>query len=405
MPDEQVTQLDEIVKQLRPKITLFPEADNEKRFIKYSTLKAFIAGESQFWSRHNEGNLSQLAQYFQRVLSQLQSAEGTTDPNQQQQSIQQAVAQANQHNRVLYSDTAQGQFIGRMYGLHSLTGLAAFDYFKRSIANRLEPEYFEGTHWAIQWLRGRELDDLRSTSEAEALAILRGQVEETRSELEAHYGDFTKEILDWKDQTQTSLEGFSGNTKSELQEYLDQKKERFEQDLGKWTKRVTDLEELYQEKLRLEGPAQYWEKLKKEHEEKGSLWRRWAVASGTLLIATIGIFLYSPPGWFLESAKTLSPASIRGSILMVVVISVFIYFIRLFIKLATSRYHLVHDSEERLQLTHLYLALIQAEAMKPEEREIVLQSLFSRAESGLLKGDGSPAFPGPFGSILEWFKK
>jgi hypothetical protein len=74
-------------------------------------------------------------------------------------------------------------------------------------------------------------------------------------------------------------------------------------------------------------------------------------------------------------------------------ISVGIFLINFFIKLAISAFHLSRDAYERLQLTHLYLALLNEEGITKEERTIVLQSLFSRADTGLLKGDSSPTIP------------
>jgi hypothetical protein len=41
----------------------------------------------------------------------------------------------------------------------------------------------------------------------------------------------------------------------------------------------------------------------------------------------------------------------------------------------------------------MYLALIKEKAIEPKEREIVLQALFSRADTGLLKTEGGPTMP------------
>ena len=60
-----------------------------------------------------------------------------------------------------------------------------------------------------------------------------------------------------------------------------------------------------------------------------------------------------------------------------------------------SSYHLQRDAEEREQLTHLYLSLINEGAdLDTDSRSIVLQSLFSRVDSGLISGDSSPTMPG-----------
>ena len=87
------------------------------------------------------------------------------------------------------------------------------------------------------------------------------------------------------------------------------------------------------------------------------------------------------------------------------IVSVAVYIIRLFVKLALSSYHLARDAKEREQLTYVYLALNKEKAIATEERNIVLQSIFSRADTGLLKGDSSPTIPdGVVSQILKNIK-
>jgi hypothetical protein len=58
-----------------------------------------------------------------------------------------------------------------------------------------------------------------------------------------------------------------------------------------------------------------------------------------------------------------------------------------------SSYHLARDAEERHTLTFFYLALLKDTEVKDEDRNLILQSLFSRVETGLLKDDSSPTMP------------
>ena len=59
-----------------------------------------------------------------------------------------------------------------------------------------------------------------------------------------------------------------------------------------------------------------------------------------------------------------------------------------------STFHLVRDAEEREQLTFVFLAMQKEKAIDPTERHLIMQSLFSRADTGLLKDEGSPTMPG-----------
>jgi hypothetical protein len=57
-------------------------------------------------------------------------------------------------------------------------------------------------------------------------------------------------------------------------------------------------------------------------------------------------------------------------------------------------------AEEREQLTLVYLALSKEGKIDEKERDIILEALFSRVETGLLSGDSSPAMPG-VGSLID----
>jgi hypothetical protein len=46
-----------------------------------------------------------------------------------------------------------------------------------------------------------------------------------------------------------------------------------------------------------------------------------------------------------------------------------------------SAYHLARDAEERYTLTYLYLSLLKDNNVTDNERNLVMQSLFSRAET------------------------
>lgn len=63
-------------------------------------------------------------------------------------------------------------------------------------------------------------------------------------------------------------------------------------------------------------------------------------------------------------------------------------------RLAFSSFHLQRDAEERQQLTYVYLALSNETHADEESGKIILQALFSRAETGLLASESEPTMPG-----------
>ena len=59
-----------------------------------------------------------------------------------------------------------------------------------------------------------------------------------------------------------------------------------------------------------------------------------------------------------------------------------------------SSLHLSRDAEERKQLAYVYLALRNDKVLKDDERQLVFQAIFSRADTGLFKEDSSPTMSG-----------
>ena len=85
--------------------------------------------------------------------------------------------------------------------------------------------------------------------------------------------------------------------------------------------------------------------------------------------------------------------TVRTTAMLTVITSVSIYGLRVAVKLTMSSYHLARDARERKQLTYFYLSLINEKAVTDKERELIMTSLFSRADTGLLKGYSSPEMP------------
>ena len=81
--------------------------------------------------------------------------------------------------------------------------------------------------------------------------------------------------------------------------------------------------------------------------------------------------------------------------------SVAIYVLRITIKLAMSSFHLSRDAKEREQLAYFYLSLKKDAAISDTERAIVINALFSRSDTGLLKGDSSPSMSANVVELLD----
>lgn len=155
--------------------------------------------------------------------------------------------------------------------------------------------------------------------------------------------------------------------------------------------RIADLENTYQEKLRLEKPATYWKKSAHKYGVQGSLW------SIALLLSTIAGFMYFSDfftTWLEGKEVGVELNTIQGIVLFGTGLAIYAFLIRTLSRLTFSSFHLMRDSEEREQLTYLYLALNNDNNIDVSSRDIVLQALFSRSETGLLVSESGPTMPG-----------
>lgn len=198
------------------------------------------------------------------------------------------------------------------------------------------------------------------------------------------YEEFIKKIDDLKSEKDTLFNTWFDDTKTnQWQSWYDPT-----------TKRVNELEDTYREKLKLEEPAKYW------NERAGKLKTQGWIAL-SLIILLVGFtcwslakILWTAPeqiyeSWFGDDKS----AAIRWSIIYITLISFIAYAIRALTKFMFSSFHLSRDCEERHTLTYFYLSLIKDSNVDEKDRQLIMQSLFSRAETGLLKDDSSPTMP------------
>ncbi|MBN1555843.1 MAG: hypothetical protein JXA11_13960 [Phycisphaerae bacterium] len=169
----------------------------------------------------------------------------------------------------------------------------------------------------------------------------------------------------------------------------------FSEELASRNTRLKELEDLYQTKLRLESPVKYWTDFAKSKQIRGIFWFIVfsLILSGTALGITLLIINVLKGSD--SNPETITPSFIRMSLLILSVFALLVYGMRACLKLAMSNFHLKSDAFERAKLTESYLAIIEKnpEAIPDGQREIILQSLFGRSDTGLLKDDGHPIMP------------
>jgi len=154
---------------------------------------------------------------------------------------------------------------------------------------------------------------------------------------------------------------------------------------------IRSLEQKYEDKLRFEKPSDYWRERAKSLRWQGALWSVFLVggvagSAGALMWYLLQIAVND---WSLSFGVHSLP-SVAGFLGVLGAIG---FGLRFLGRMTYSAFHLQRDAEERLQLTNFYLALGEDANKDPDTRNMVLQALFSRSDSGLLGGDHSPVLP------------
>ena len=227
----------------------------------------------------------------------------------------------------------------------------------------------------------------------------RKEEEESLENLRAKWkkitGDLTKDLKCFKDIELERLEKLH----QETLEWKQQQEYQINELVENATSKIAENESIFKEKLRLEKPVAYWEQRENHFNHSGYLWLTSLVLSSIFIVKELTNILVNLPT-FMNIGKTLDIATAKGMVITLTIISFAAFLVRTFSKLTFASFHLARDASERKQLTHVYLAL-KKEANIPSEHEaIILQSLFSRADTGLLGGDHSPTMPN-IGNILD----
>jgi hypothetical protein len=278
----------------------------------------------------------------------------------------------------------------------------AYDYItKPDLQNVHDKNRFAGFLFACEFL-SKDYSGIANRVAAEQESI-----ENIKNDQYQYLTEFEKHLNEYLSTSHKKLI----NATSQIDDLVKEKKENFEswfkttsENFASYNKeaksRVQELEDLYQEKLKLEAPAKYWENRAIKLRKEGFWWLSGLITClGVATLVLIWILGKISDGT-IEKIFQNTGTAIKWSVVLITIISFLAYTIRTLSKLTFSSFHLFRDAQEREQLTYVYLSLQKEKVIDQTERHLIMQSLFSRADSGLLKDDGSPTMPG---NIIDKF--
>lgn len=292
-------------------------------------------------------------------------------------------------------DSAETLFLLSLYNEKRESYLGAIEFFNGNLPNTSNKQYFIGYLMAYEF-QSKSFSEIvdRKGKEKKALETIRlnfqklheSSVQSTQEYIRNSYdkfNEYSKLIDQLKTDKEELFNSWFVNQESDFTTFFNTS-----------TQSIKKLEDLYLEKLKLEAPARYWRERAKKLRREGITWV-------SLLFISVGLTVYILLQLLSrfsdnEFSKIFSNTgtAIKWSILLITTISFLAFAIKSFSKLTFSSFHLMRDAEEKEQLTYVYLALTKEKGIDPTERHLVMQSLFSRADTGLLKDDASPTMPG-----------
>lgn len=302
----------------------------------------------------------------------------------------------NSSQNAIEFNSPEGSFLQDLYAKKPASLDGAYHYLVNRISNSFSNRaYIEGVFLAYEFKlqEASELGQRRDKSKR-SISALRNEAETYITESESHLTNFLAEAKQASEQNSLAVSEFQKAKEEAYNTWFDQTKEDFE-NFNRGAQEWLDAQEtLYREKLRLEKPAEHWRQRADKLKSEGKIWL-WclvgATCLGTLLLFLILVLV--PDGLKLDPF-TGDATAIKWTIVFITFISFLAFGIRTLAKITYSTFHLARDAEEREQLAYVYLALRKDGNVDDTERHLIMQSLFSRADTGLLKDDSSPTMPG-----------
>lgn len=384
----------------------FKDITNTKEwsFDNIEALKQFIENEKEFWSQEKSklNNDRNLSSYFNvvttltQILSKLSSIENIEDEQQKKQGLAQLQSEyfRNLHSNFIWSGQTFVKNWLEAYKVSIDTGNAFIDaIIKNQTQNNQNFKSMQGYILAYEYqMQGKSELTKRQISEEKSFEGLRDRLDSKTNELITHVDEFEQNIDSWQSKTIDYTEKAKRVNNKLLHRTQKKRNQEFNDYMASAKSKIEELENTYQEKLRLEKPAAYWNTKASSYKLQGIIW---SVILGFILLIGIDSFAHFFKLWLKGQSLGIELHSLQGAVIFATILTIYAFLVKSISKMVFSSFHLQRDAEEREQLTHVYLALSNENgAIDEDSRKIVLQALFSRADSGLLHKDSSPTMPG-----------
>jgi len=378
----------------------------------FDEIYKFHEKERDFWDNSNDkgGVIQAYISHFNDCLIKLDQFKNSINTfneenlDQHWQNIKNFLVKTstNQGQRILFSVTSHGKFIFDLFQENQTQGESAYRYFTNyGTSNLNDLNQFIG-HIKAYEFENQNLSQIvkRRKLERKSLTEIQNEWKQKTQDLNISFEKQEIELLEWKNNFVSTQEKWQSQKDSDHDKFFKEQKVIIDELIEKSKTSLSDMENTYTKKLSLEGPVVYWKERIRKYKKQGIIWISLLSTVITFMVFTLVLILYNLPDAFHKKLFAGEPEAVKGIIIFATIISFGAYLSKTFTKLTFSSFHLQRDAEEREQLTMVYLALINEGKINTEERDLILQALFSRVETGLIGADSSPSMPG-INNLLE----
>ncbi|MBQ4263291.1 MAG: hypothetical protein IJB83_03485 [Bacilli bacterium] len=208
-------------------------------------------------------------------------------------------------------------------------------------------------------------------------------IENEKQEYIEYMSEVKKAERDWFEKVRTDYSNFSNDAKVRF--------DSFEEDAER---RLQNIEKTYEEKLKVIKPAEHMQN--EANKYKAEVKKYSFIVGGIVIFIIILLYLIISPKiefgdkTILEITIFNNNINIPAGFIIISIISIALYFLRIFVKLLMSSKHLETEYKQKYALTYFYLSLINNGNLTDEEvNNKILALLFSSADTGLIKGETS----------------
>ena len=395
-----------IFKQLPEKYILVNQKSLTNKKIKNTQqLIEYIVKEKEFWDYPGVNNNHMVSTYkntYSKALTDIENAIKQFNSNKTSALTIFKNTINNVKSTCLINSETQ---LAKLFKKFSDKNSYFFQGFENAITGNPSANYYNYTGWFEGFYFGMQYRNVIKSIEdyVQKYHTTYGEaVKNAENQLSSIVENYTS-LLHTQEQKITELWSKNDevllNQKRDIDSYFETKKQELDEYLQTKENKLVELEKTYDEKLKLSKPAEYWNKLATYYTKNGT---KWLIISLFIAVITIGgliKFIALTPSLFDYNGDWY--LIFKNTALLTVITSIAIYILRITVKLCMSSTHLARDSKEREQLAYFYLALSKDGEVSEKERAIILNALFSRSDTGLLKGDSAPVMSTNVADIIK----